>query len=144
MLHHTPTQYKDEDPYPREVDSPALANEPRNLEKADADFLENPKKCRFPKFLPKKHSRRSDPTNVIHHSIAIGYAGGKPYGVRLPRFSVGKVKIHRRPEAHWTLKSAAGFQGLDSKWYKSQLFEYETDGPDDLIDQRFIWTVTMF
>ncbi len=94
MLHNKPAQYKDEDPYLREADSLALANEPRNLEKMYTNFLGNPKKCHSPKFQSKKHSL---------------------------------------PEDHWTLKSAAGSQDPDSKRYVSSLFEYESDGPDDLI-----------
>ena len=115
----TPAQYKENHPYLREVDAYSLCNVQINLQRAYNNFFRN-KKCGFPKFKSKRHSRKSYTTNNVHGSIAI-----VEKGIRLPKIGIVKAVIHRQPEEGWKLKSATISQDRDGKFYVSVLFEFE-------------------
>ena len=117
----TPTMYKKDYPFLREVDSLALANAQMNLQAAFRNCFDKKRKKRngFPKFKSAKHSRKSYTTNNQKGTVSLcGNA------VRLPK--VGKVKavLHRLPPEGWKIKSATVSQEADDTYYVSVLFEY--------------------
>lgn len=63
-LNNTPSQYKAEFEWLKEVDSLALANAQMNLQKAYRNFFRTPK-AGFPKFNPQKNNRKSYTTNYV-------------------------------------------------------------------------------
>ena len=116
----TPTKYKKDYPYLKEVDSLALANKQMDLQAAfrNAFSKSHKKKNGFHVFKSAKHSRKSYTTNNQKGTIAIL---NKKY-IKLPK--VGKVKavIHRIPDDTWIIKSATVSQESDGKYYISVLF----------------------
>ena len=65
MLLNTPAMYKNRYEWLKEVDSLALSNVQRALEKAYKNFFRK-QNVGYPKFKSKHHSRRSYTTNNIH------------------------------------------------------------------------------
>ena len=117
MLKVTPAQYKDTYPFLREVDSLALANVQRNLETAYERFFD--KVSKFPKFKSKKTARKSYTTNVVNNNIVLN-----EHSIRLPKVGQVRIKVHRKPEDCWNLKSVTVSQECDNTFYVSVLFEY--------------------
>ena len=70
LLKNTPTMYKKEYPFLKEVDSLALANVQLHLEKAYKNFFRDPK-AGFPRFKSKHHSQNSYTTNVVNGNILV-------------------------------------------------------------------------
>lgn len=118
----TPTKYKKDYPYLKEVDSLALANKQMDLQAAfRSRFSKSRKKNNgFPTFKSAKYSRKSYTTNNQKGTVAII---DDKY-IKLPK--IGKVKsiIHRKPDDNWIIKSATISQESDGKYYISVLFEY--------------------
>lgn len=122
MLHNTPAQYKKEYPFLREVDSLALANTQLHLERAYKNFFQK-KYTGFPKFKSAKYSRKSYTTNNQNGTIAI--LDGEY--IKLPKVGKVKLKLHRKPNADWVIKSATVSKKADGNYYVSVLFEYATE-----------------
>ena len=117
MLKVTPAQYKDTYPFLREVDSLALMNAHMNLETAYERFFD--KVSKFPKFKSKKTARKSYTTNVVNNNIVLN-----DHSIRLPKVGEVRIKVHRKPEDFWNLKSVTVSQECDNTFYVSVLFEY--------------------
>lgn len=118
MLKNTPSQYKVEFPWLKEVDSLALANAQMNLEKAYKNFFRD-KSVGFPKFKSKKHNHRSYTTNNQNGTVSIehGY-------IKLPKLkSVVKIKQHRVFDG--LIKSCTVSQTPSGKYFVSVLVECE-------------------
>ena len=114
-LHTTPTQYKKEFPWLREVDSLALANVQLNLERAYKNFFRSG--FGFPKFKKKNH-RQSYKTINQKGTIAL-----KNAFVKLPKIGWVKVKAHRH--INGVIKSATISMTTTGKYYISILCEEE-------------------
>ena len=127
----TPTKYKKDFPYLKEVDSLALANKQLDLQKAFRNCFSKSQKKKngFPKFKSAKHSRKSYTTNNQKGTVAIIGSG-----IKLPKAGIVKAVIHRQPETDWILKSATVSQESDGKYYVSVLFGFETPTCINTID----------
>lgn len=117
----TPAKYKKEYPYLKEVDSLALSNVYRNLDKAYINFFKNPKHFNPPKFKSRKYEKNTYKTNNQKDTVAI--IDGKY--IKLPKIGLIKAKIHRQPKDGWILKSATISMNGAGEYYASVLFEYE-------------------
>lgn len=119
----TPTKYKKDYPYLKEVDSLALANKQLDLQAAFRNRFSKSRKKKngFPKFKSAKHSRKSYTTNNQKGTVAI--IGN---GIKLPKVGIVRAVIHREPNIGWIIKSATVSQESDGKYYISILFEYDT------------------
>ena len=117
----TPAMYKEKYPYLKEVDSLALANAQRNLERAFKNCFSS-KHCKFPKFKSNKGSRKSYTTNNQKGTIEVCEKS-----IKLPKIGKVKAVIHRTPSDEWKLKSATISQDSDGKYYISVLYEYSID-----------------
>lgn len=118
-LNNTPSQYKTEFVWLKEVDSLALANAQMNLHTAYSNFFKNPN-TGFPKFKSKKSNRRSYTTNFINGNISI-----EEGHIKLPKVGFVKLKQHRIIPSDYKLKSVTVSQTPSGKYYASVLFEYE-------------------
>lgn len=121
MLYNTPAQYKDVYPFLWEVDSLALANVKANLEIAYERFFD--KVSKFPKFKSKKTARKSYTTNLVNGNIVL-----TEHSIRLPKVGQVRIKVQRKPEDFWNLKSVTVSQECDNTFYVSVLFEYPKPG----------------
>lgn len=119
MLYNYPARYKEEFPWLREVDSIALSNSERNLQKAYKNFFTKPE-VGFPKFKSKKDNHKSYTTNNSTKGTTIYIT--KKY-VRLPKIGLVRIKKHRELEG--LIKSATISQTPSGKYYISILVEQE-------------------
>ena len=118
-LNVTPASYKKQYEWLKEVDSLALCNAQRNLERAFKNFY-NDKNTGFPKFKSKKHSRKSYTTNSVNKNIRI-----EKNLIILPKLKGVRMKIHRDiPDDH-KIKSVTVSMNASGKYYASVLTEYE-------------------
>lgn len=117
MLKNTPTQYKKEFPFLKEVDSLALANAQINLEKAYKNFFRD-KKVGFPKFKKKKGCQ-SYTTNNQNGTVNIenGY-------LKVPKLKT-KIKIKQHRQFEGKIKSVTISKTPTGKYYASILVEEE-------------------
>lgn len=124
FIEPTPASYKKDYPFLKEVDSLALANVQLNQKMAFKEFFKSCKAKKndrgFPKFKSAKKSKRSYTTNNQNGTIEIG-----DDFIKLPKIGKVKAVIHRKPDAHWSLKSATVSQSSDGNYWCSVLFEYE-------------------
>ncbi|KDE64193.1 transposase IS605, partial [Fusobacterium necrophorum DJ-1] len=112
----TPTNYKKEYEFLKEVDSLALANAQMNLEKAYKNFFRN-KAIGFPKFKSKKNPVQSYTTNNQNGTVTIF-----ENWVKLPKLKeVVKIKVHRNIEG--IIKSATISCNGSGKYFISLLCE---------------------
>ena len=122
QLKTKPTDYYNDYPFFREVDSLALSSVNANLNKAYNDFFSSlkggKKKKGFPKFKSAKRSRRSYKTSNQGTTVRL-----TDNSIKLPKIGFIKAKIHRRPEPDWRLLSATISQDPDGKYYVSVCFE---------------------
>ena len=115
----TPTKYKEEYPYLKEVDSLALANAQLNLEKAFKNFLKN-KDFGFPKYKCKSNPVQSYTTNN-QNTIYI-----KDSYIKLPKLkSLVKIKLHRKIKG--TIKSVTISKNSLEHYFASILCEEEIE-----------------
>ncbi len=119
MLKNTPTQYKKEHEFLKEVDSLALANAQLQLETAFKNFFRD-KSIGFPKFKSRKHSRQSYTTNLVNGNIRI--EGNK---IRLPKVGEVRIKLHRQIPKDYIIKSVTVSLESTRKYFVSVLTEYE-------------------
>jgi len=118
MLKNTPSQYKKEYEWLREVDSLALANAQLNLDKAYRNFFRD-KSVGFPKFKSRKINKFSYTTNNQKGTVSIenGY-------IKLPKLK-SRVKIVQHREFDGTIKSCTVSQTPSGKYFVSVLVETE-------------------
>lgn len=119
----TPAMYKKDYPFLKEVDSLALANVQRDLEKTYKRYF-TIKGTGFPKYKSKKHSNSSYTTNNKDGTISLSF---DTKTIRLPKVGRVKAVLHRTPRNNWRLKSATVSMTNDGKYYCSILFEYDDD-----------------
>ena len=112
---NTPTQYKKEFEWLKEVDSLALANAQMNLQIAYNNFFRKPK-IGFPKFKSKRNNKKSYTTNFVNGNIKLENAC-----IVLPKLKGVKIKQHRAIAKDYILKAVTG------KYFASILYEYELD-----------------
>lgn len=117
MLYNYPSQYKEEFPWLREVDSYALSYAQMNLQKAYQNFFKRPG-VGFPKFKSKKDNHKSYTTHNNKSIIRLT----EKY-VRLPKIGLVHMKKHRELEG--LIKSATISQTPSGKYYVSILVEQE-------------------
>lgn len=117
MLYNYPSQYKEEFPWLREVDSHALSYAQMNLQKAYKNFFTRPE-VGFPKFKSKKDNHKSYTTYNNKSTIRLV----EKY-VRLPKIGLVHIKKHRELEG--LIKSATISQTPSGKYYISILVEQE-------------------
>lgn len=117
----TPAKYKKEFPWLKEVDSLALANAQMHLETAYKNFFRDPKSG-FPKFKTKHRSRASYTTNSVNGNIRLeeGY-------IRLPKVGRVKIRIHRKADEQWKLKSVTISRETTGDYYAAILYEHTRD-----------------
>jgi len=114
----TPTKYKEEFPFLREVDSLALCNVQLQIEKAFKDHFRNRKQFKLPKFK-KKRDKQSYTTNNTHNSIKVDFEKGLLY---LPKLREGvKIELHRGFDGK--IKSVTVSKTNDGKYFASILVE---------------------
>ena len=119
ILNKEVTEYKKSYDFLKEVDSLALANVKRNLEKAYKDFFSG--KSRFPKFKSKKRSRDSYTTNNQGGNIRIENSF-----IILPKIKKVKISLHRQIEG--TIRRVTISRTKDYKeYYISILVDTEKD-----------------
>ena len=119
-LKNTPSQYKEEFPWLKEIDSLALANAQMNLQTAYNNFFRRPE-IGFPKFKSKKRSKLSYTTNSQSGSIRITNENH----IRLPKLKDVKIKMHRDIPSTHIIKSATITKTPTNKYFISILVEYE-------------------
>lgn len=117
MLYNYPSQYKEDFPWLREVDSYALSYAQMNLQKAYKNFFARPE-VGFPKFKSKKDNHKSYTTYNNKSTIRLT----EKY-VRLPKIGLVHIKKHRELEG--LIKSATISQTPSGKYYISILVEQE-------------------
>ena len=119
MLNNTPAQYKADYPYLKEIDSLALANVQLNLERAYKNFFRD-KKIGFPKYKSAKNKRQSYTTNLVANNIRI-----ENNKIKLPKIGFVKLKLHKKPDTSWKLKSATVSKEGNGNYYVSVLYEFD-------------------
>ena len=118
-LNNTPTQYKKEFEWLKEVDSLALANAQMNLQTAYNNFFRTPK-VGFPKFKSKKRDKDSYTTNNQNGTVSI-----IDKKLKLPKVGLVKMVQHRIISGSEKIKSATITRTPSGKYYVSILVEYE-------------------
>ena len=117
MKRTTPAMYKKEFPWLKEVDSLALANVQMHLESAYKKFFREPK-TGFPKFKSKHKSRQSYTTNVVNGNIRL-----LENRLKLPKLGEVKIKVHRKVNEEFRLKSVTISRESTGKYFASLLYE---------------------
>ncbi|MGO5332980.1 IS200/IS605 family element RNA-guided endonuclease TnpB [Enterococcus cecorum] len=119
MTFPTPTKYKKEFPFLKEVDSLALANAQLHLDKAYKNFFRD-KSVGFPRFKSKKNPVQSYTTNNQNGTVAL--IDNK--FIKVPKLkSLVRIKLHRQPKG--MIKSATISRHSSGKYYISLLCKEE-------------------
>ncbi|MDO4478793.1 MAG: RNA-guided endonuclease TnpB family protein [Lachnospiraceae bacterium] len=118
-LRNTPAKYKKDYPWLKEVDALALSNAQLHLEQAYRNFFRDPR-IGFPKFKSKHRSRDAYTTNVIKGNIRL-----EGSHLRLPKIGKIRLKVHRRIDADWILKSVTVSREPSGKYYAALLYARE-------------------
>lgn len=119
MKYPTPAKYKEEFPFLKEIDSLALANAQRNLEKAYKNFFRD-KSVGFPQFKSKKNPVQSYTTNNQNGTVALI----DNRFIKLPKLkSLVKIKLERQPKG--TIRSVTISRRSSGKFFISILCEEE-------------------
>ena len=129
LLNNTPSQYKNEFEWLKDVDAYALCNEQLNLKKAFNRFSKN-KDIGFPKFKSKKHDRDSYTTNNARGLISIDNNR-----IKLPKLGWCKFANSRQIPSDYDIKSATISKSQSGKYYISVLTEYEYEIPRIALDK---------
>lgn len=119
MLKNTPSQYKTEFEWLKEVDSLALSNTQLNLEKAYKNFFRD-KTVGFPKFKSRKSNYHSFTTNNQKGTVFIenGY-------IKIPKLkSMIEIKEHRKFKG--IIKSCTVSKTPSGRYYISILVDTES------------------
>ena len=124
-LNNTPAQYKNDNPWLKELDSYAFCNEQMNLQRAFNNFFKSPGKIRFPKFKSKKDDKLSYTTSNVNNIIKIF----DPKHIKLPKIKSLKIKLHRQIPSTYKIKSVTVELKPSGKYYISILTEYENQIP---------------
>ena len=115
----TPTSYKEDYPFLKEVDSLALSNAQLNRNTAFKSFFSH--KSGFPKFKSKRNDQ-SYTTNMVNGNIRV--SDNHRY-ISIPKCSRIRIKMHRLFEGN--IKSITVSRTTDNKYYVSLLVETEIE-----------------
>ena len=119
MTFPTPTKYKKEFPFLKEVDSLALANAQLHLDKAYKNFFRD-KSVGFPRFKSKKNPVQSYTTNNQNGTVALIDSKF----IKVPKLkSLVRIELHRQPKG--MIKSATISRHSSGKYYISLLCKEE-------------------
>lgn len=116
-----PSQYKEEYPFLKEVDSLALSNAQINLQTAYNNFFRSPQ-MGFPKPKTLRNSCKSYTTNNQKGNIRI-----ENNKLKLPKVGWVKIKQHRVIPEEYRLKSVTVKNTPTGKFFVSILFEYDSE-----------------
>lgn len=130
-LQVTPTQYKREFEWLRQMDSYALCNEQMNLQAAFNNFFRSPK-VGFPKFKSKHKDKASYTTSNVNGIIKL--VDNKH--IKLPKIKSLRIKLHRQLPENSKIKSATIERKQSGKYYISLCIEYESQIPDTELDKN--------
>ena len=119
-LYCYPSQYKQEYPWLKEVDSLALVGAQNNLKAAYNNFFRD-KNVGFPKFKSKHSGHQSYTTNRVNANIALGEEG-----LKLPKLGWVKIRKHRGVPDGYLLKSVTISRTPTGKYFASILYEYDS------------------
>ena len=109
------TDYKDDYPFLKEVDSLALANEVQNLNKAYKNFFRNID-FGFPKFKSKKNNHKSFSTN--NQNGTVEFINEK--WLKIPKNKkIGLIRCHQSQEINGVVKTVTISQVPSGKYYVS-------------------------
>lgn len=109
------TDYKVSFPFLKDVDSLALSNEVRNLDKAYKNFFRN-KDFGFPKFKSKKNSYKSFSTN--NQRCTVEFIDNK--WLKIPKNKkIGFIRCHQSQEVKGVVKTVTISQVPSGKYYVS-------------------------
>jgi putative transposase len=114
----TPTSYKEDYSFLKEVDSLALSNAQLNRNTAFKAFFSH--RSGFPKFKSKRNNQ-SYTTNMVYENIKLSDSGRY---ISLPKCPRIRIKKHR--DFIGTIKSITISKTTDEKYYISLLVEEET------------------
>ena len=128
VLNITPSKYKTEFEWLKEVDSLSLANAQMNLQTAYTNFFRNPK-IGFPKFKSKRNSKNTYTTNRCGNNIYL-----KDNHLRLPKLGFVKIRQHRELPENSIIKSVTISQSKTNKYFASILTEYDLEIPNKRLD----------
>ncbi len=129
ILKNTPTQYKNDYVWLKEIDSLALANAQQNLEKAYKSFFRD-KTVGFPKFKSKKSHKYNYTTNNNIQKGTI-YIDEEWKHIKIPKLKTKvKIKCHRKFSG--IIKSATISQVPSGKYFISILVDCEHYFPQEV------------
>lgn len=109
-----PTDYYNEYPFLREVDSRALNRVYLNLDRAYKNFFNNQEDYHFPKFKCKYRSKNSFTTDQNRGRHTIKIVDGQ---IKLPKVGLVKAVIHRPLPDDAVIKSATVTKTKSGKYY---------------------------
>lgn len=127
----TPSKYKQEFEWLKEVDSYSLCNEQMNLQTAFNNFFRSPK-VGFPKFKSKKNDKNSFTTSNVTNIIRVN----DKHQIHLCKLGWVNFKEHRKIPTDHRIKSATIVKTSSGKYYISVLTEYEYEIPKRVLDKN--------
>lgn len=134
-LGNTPSDYKEDYPFLKEVDSLALCNVQLDYQTAMSAFFAGTHG--YPKFKKKGRCRDSYTTNVVNGNIALDTNQGILKLPKLPGKFL-KLVLHRLPENNLTLKKVTVSCEHDGSYYVSLCYEREVKTKPFVMDKEDI------
>jgi len=134
-LQNTPAQFKEANPWLREVDSLALVGAQNNLDAAFKNFfrgLREGRKIGFPRFK-RKTGLNSYTTNYVNGNIRLSRNR-----LKLPKLGEVRVRVHREIPLHYKLKSVTISRTASGQYYAAILYEYNAPGIEAVIPENFL------
>ena len=125
----TPTKYKKEVPFLREVDNQALIQEHNKLSQAFRNFFRNPAAFGYPRFKRKKDGRdRFTACNHVMGESATIYITQN--AVRMTKAGLVRAKFPRRPRSGWRLTRITVERTKTGRYYGCLLFACPVHKPE--------------
>ena len=115
----------------KEVDSTALQQSLKHLNKAYANHFRNPAKFEEPKFKSKKKSKKSYTSALTNNNIRI-----EGNYVQLPKLGKVRIKMHRQLPKDARITSATVSKSAKGKYYVSLTCEYENEVTQKTLDKN--------
>lgn len=115
----------------KEVDSTALQQSLKHLNKAYANHFKNPAKFEEPKFKSKKKSKKSYTSALTNNNIRI-----EGNYVQLPKLGKVRIKMHRQLPKDARITSATVSKSAKGKYYVSLTCKYENGATQKTLDKN--------
>lgn len=125
-LNVTPSQYKEEFTWLKEVDAYALCNEQINLQRAFKAFFGGKGKVSYPVFKSKHRDKASYTTNNVHNRIKFVDESH----INLPKMNRVRVSVSKKIPSDYIIKSVTITRTPTNKYFISILTEYESQVPE--------------